>query len=329
MRSISSERTRAPESGNIESGSGVRSSRRGLLLALGAALVSGIAVFVNGRAVGSFPSPTVYTTGKNLVAGTILLVVALGATRSAAGRRDAASSVSRHPALFGALAIVGGAVPFVLFFEGLARASSTDAAFIHKTLVIWAAILAAAVLGERLGLLHVVAIAALVAGHAALAGGVGAGDFGAGEVMILLATLCWAVELVVVKRLVADVPASIVAMVRLVGGSLLLLVWLAATGALAQLFTLTSSQWAWLAVTGPMLALFVSVWFLALASARVIDVTAILVLGAVVTGVVDSLVGDGSGLRLPGDGLILVGVALVLVAAAPAARQEGGLARWT
>jgi len=84
-----------------------------------------------------------------------------------------------------------------------------------------------------------------------------------------------------------------------------------------------------LAVTGPMLALFVSVWFLALASARVIDVTAILVLGAVVTGVVDSLVGDGSGLRLPGDGLILVGVALVLVAAAPAARQEGGLARWT
>ena len=329
MRSSASGSTRAPESRTTESDTMGHSSRRGLLLALAAALVSGIAVYVNGQAVGRFPSATVYTTGKNLVAGVVLLAVALGVTRSAAGRRDAVSSLSRHPALFGLVAVIGGAVPFVLFFEGLARASSTDAAFIHKMLVVWAAILAAVVLGERLGVIHVVAIAALVAGHAALAGGVGGGHFRSGEVMILLATLCWAVELVVVKRLVTDVAASTVAMVRLVGGSVLLLVWLAATGALVDLFALTSSQWAWLAVTGPMLALFVSLWFHALASARVIDVAAILVLGAVVTGVVDSFIGDGSGLRLPGDGLILVGVALVLVAAATAARPEGGLARWT
>ena len=50
------------------------------------------------------------------------------------------------------VAVVGGSVPFVLFFEGLARAEATQAAFIQKTLVVWVALLAVPLLHERLGL---------------------------------------------------------------------------------------------------------------------------------------------------------------------------------
>ena len=60
---------------------------RGLRLALVAAGVSGVAVYVNGEAVGRFSSATVYTTGKNLVAG--LLLVALAIALPHAGRSPA------------------------------------------------------------------------------------------------------------------------------------------------------------------------------------------------------------------------------------------------
>jgi drug/metabolite transporter (DMT)-like permease len=288
-------------------------------LALAAACTSGIAVFVNGEAVGAFPSPTVYTTAKNLVAGLILLAVATMLVGEPAGRPTASMSVTSNttvirnrPALF-AVAVVGGSVPFVLFFEGLARASSTDAAFLHKTLVVWAAILAVIVLRESVGAAQVVAVGLLIAGHVVLTGGLGNLGVGTGELMILTATLCWSVEVVIVKRLLADLPASTVAAVRIGAGSVLLLGWLAATGRLDELAAFGARQWGWIMVTGPILALFVSLWFRALAAAPVTDVTAILVLGAVVTGLLDLGVGEApvAG-RLPGWLLIVAGAALVL-----------------
>ncbi len=299
----------------------------GLPVALAAAMISGVAVYVNGLAVRHFPSPTVYTTGKNLIAGGLLVAVLLAGRRTAAPRSTASFGLGGgHRRSLVAVAVVGGAVPFVLFFEGLARASSTDAAFIHKTLVVWVAILAAIVLGERIGPVHVLAIALLVLGHAALAGGVGALRLGPGELMILAATLCWAVELVIVKRLLADLPPTTVGAARLAGGSLVLVVWVTASGRAGDLVSLTTGQWTWLALTGVILATFVAVWFAALARERVVDVTAVLVLGAVVTGVIEAVFGDGGlGGRVTGDVLILIGVLLVLAAArrrSPVAEQH-------
>ena len=46
-----------------------------------AALVSGVAVFVNGLAVRHFDDATVYTTAKNLIAGLLLVIVAARARR--------------------------------------------------------------------------------------------------------------------------------------------------------------------------------------------------------------------------------------------------------
>ena len=102
---------------------------RGMLLALGAACLSGVAVFVNSYGVKHFGDATVYTTAKNGVAGMLLLaVLAPLAARRRHGVRVELSAPTTRGELLGlvALSVVGGSVPFVLFFEGLARISSTQ-----------------------------------------------------------------------------------------------------------------------------------------------------------------------------------------------------------
>ena len=133
----------------------------GIALAFVTAVVSGVAVYVNARGVAHFDDATVYTTAKNAVAGVLLLALALPllAGPSTSGGRAARPATRRQWLGLVAVACIGGSVPFVLFFEGLARADATQAAFIHKTLVVWVALLAVPLLRERLGPAHVAAIA--------------------------------------------------------------------------------------------------------------------------------------------------------------------------
>ena len=292
--------------------------RRGLLLAFGAAMVSGVAVFINSYGVRAVPDATVYTTAKNLVAAIILLgfATALG--------RPAGTPVLPSPRLrpahlmgLGAVAVVGGSVPFVLFFEGLARASSSQAAFIHKTLIIWVAALAIPLLHERLRVLHVVAIATLLAGQALLAGGLVGFRFDRGEWLILGATLLWSVEVVLVKWLLRDVPARTVAVVRMAAGAMLLIAWVVATGRFSVLAALDTAGWMWAALTGVVLAGYVALWFSALALAPAVDVTAVLVVAVAVTGVVNAAI---KGTAIAGDTrtgilVVLIGAVIAVVAA--------------
>ena len=290
-----------------------------LLPALIAALVSGVAVFVNGLAVRRFDDATVYTTAKNLLAGLVLAGVLVAATRRTRGNEPAPTRAEWS--WLAIVALIGGAVPFVLFFEGLSMATSTDAAFIHKTLVVWVAIGATVALGERVGPVHVLAIALLLAGHAIVAGGVSLTGLGAGEAMIFAATLIWAVEVMIVKRLLTTVSPSWAASARMLGGSAFLLAWLALRGDLGALASFTTNQWWWLVLTGTTLAVFVSLWYRALALAPATDVTAVLVVGAAVTAALNSgFRGVPLAAGTPGYLLMLLGAAVVIAHGSPTAR---------
>jgi drug/metabolite transporter (DMT)-like permease len=287
----------------------------GVIVAAVTACVSGLSVFVNGYGVRRFPDPTTYTTAKNLVAALLLggLALAASAMRSA----DGFTRPHRHAGWLGlvAVAVIGGSIPFVLFFEGLARASSTDAAFLHKTLVVWVALLAVPLLRERLGIAHVLAIALLIWGQAALAGDVWSLRPGTGELMVMGATLLWAVEVVVARRMLAGVSPLTLASARMGGGVVILLAWAAVRGDLGVLTGLDGAAWVWALATGALLFLYVATWYTALARAQAVDVTAVLVFGAVITALIDRA---ASGAALPDPvGLVLIaaGTALVLVAA--------------
>ncbi|MCZ7536828.1 MAG: DMT family transporter [Acidimicrobiia bacterium] len=283
-----------------------RAASYGLALAFFAALVSGVSVFVNSYGVKRVPNPTVYTTAKNLVAAVILLGLLVVASRARPGEGWSRPSTRREWTGLAAVALLGGSIPFVLFFEGIARASSTDAQFVHKTLVVWVALLAVPILGERVGGLHVAAVALLVVGQAEIVGGIPTiGESGRGEAMILAATLLWSVEVVVAKRLLTSVSPATLAAARMAAGSLVLVAWLGATGRIDDLVGLSASGWGWAALTGTLLTLYVATWYSALARAQAVDVTAVLMAAVLVTFALDSVV-NGRALAPQRTGLLVI-----------------------
>jgi drug/metabolite transporter (DMT)-like permease len=289
--------------------------RTGIALALTTACISGVAVFVNGYGVRHFPDATTYTTAKNLVAAVLLGALLVGA--SAAGSAEGFTRPRGSRAWIGvaAVAVVGGSIPFVLFFEGLARSTSTDAAFLHKTLVVWVALAAVPLLRERIGFAHVLAIALLVGGQVVIAGDLAGLRLGAGETMVLAATLLWAAEVVLAKRLLAGLSALTVGTARMAGGVVVLLAWAATRGELASLWALDAAAWGWALLTGSLLFAYVATWYSALARAQAVDVTAVLVFGAVVTALLARGV-EGVALPQPtGLGLLAAGTLVVLLAA--------------
>lgn len=292
--------------------------RLGLVLALCAAGVSAVSVYVNASAVRAFDDATLYTTAKNLVAAVLLTILA----GTAAARREARGGTLSGRQWLGlaTVGLVGGSVPFVLFFEGLSRASSPQAAFLQKTLVVWVALLAVLLLRERVGWPHLAAIALLVVGQVGLAS-VGAFPFDAGAAMILAATLLWSIEVVLVKRMLAHLSSWTLASARMGLGALVLLGWLATTGRLGDLASLTGRQVEWLAVTGLLLTAYVGTWFAALARAQAVDVTAVLVLGAVGTAVLSGVL-DGARLAPQAVWLALITAGVALVGSAMVRRPR-------
>lgn len=296
--------------------------RVGGLLALAAAGISGFAVFLNGYGVRAYGDAQTYTTVKNIVAALVLAGV-VGALSRSSDRVLTRPDGPRQWALLGVVGVVGGSVPFLLFFEGLSRVSSVQAAFLHKTLVLWVAVLAVSLLGERVGPLQWGAIALLLAGQAVLIGGITAPldiAWGSGEVMILAATLCWSVETVLVKRLLGGLTSWTVAVARMGLGSIVLVGWTVARGDAGALVSMDLGQLGWVLLTGVILAGYVGTWFAALARAQAVDVTAVLVLGAVLTAALSAVI-DGVSLQpqLTGLTLLVVGAGLVLARMRPVA----------
>ena len=90
---------------------------------------------------------------------------------------------------------LGGGVAFLLFFSGLAMASAPSAAFIHKTMFLWVALMAGLFLGERLGWAPIAALGLLLFGQVLVLPPLGI-TWGTGENLIAIATGLWAVEVV-------------------------------------------------------------------------------------------------------------------------------------
>ncbi len=286
--------------------------RTGVLLAAATALISGVSVFINSYAVKALPDPAVFTTLKNGTAAFALFVIAVPLLR----QRGVSWHLSRRDAGWLTLiAIVGGSIPFLLFFTGLSLASAPSAAFIHKTLFVWVALLAVPLLGERLGWLQIGALGVLFASQLLIVPPTGV-TWGIGETMIAAATLLWSVEVILAKRLLGRVDPLIVGVGRLGIGLVVLVGYLALTGKLTGIGALEGSQWTWIAVTGLLLAGYVGTWFSALRNAPATVVTSVLVLGAPITALLDAVVNG----RIPGPaplagyGLVTLGAVLLVVA---------------
>ena len=254
------------------------SDHKGILWALATALISGISVYINKFGVAQVQDPFIYTTLKNsLVAFGFL--VALGFSASL---RELRGFTPRQWASWVGLGLIGGGIPFLLFFQGLAVASAPSAALIHKTLFIWVALLAAPLLGERLGWWQLGGLGILAIGQwllqppAAL-------SWGAGELLIICATLLWAVETILAKKVLVSISAQTAALGRMGIGALVMWLFLSLTGRAERAIGLTGTQWFWVAITAMLLMAYVWTWYRALKAAPASLVTSVLTLGAIIT----------------------------------------------
>jgi len=250
----------------------------GLALAAATAGISGVAVFVNGLVVASFPDPVALAGVRNGLVGLALLSMAglPSLLREVAGLdlRQRLSLVS--------LGVVGGGIPFILFFSGLAATGGPGAAVLHKTMFLWVALLAVPLLGERVGRFQVAALGLLAAG-VLLAGPAPAVGVGPAAALVLAATWLWAVEVIVARRVLRSVTVRVAAISRMTIGSAVILGWLGATGGLGAVAAFGVDQWLLVGATGALLLGYVVTWYAALRRAPATSVSAVLVGGAVVT----------------------------------------------
>lgn len=281
--------------------------RQGLTLAVFAALISGISVFLNGAAV-KLADPLAYTLAKNLGALGVLAALAL----AAGGISDFLRLSRRQWAMLALIGVVGGSIPFFLFFWGLSLGGAAVSSFIFRSLFVFAGVFGWLLLKERPEGRDVIAGCAIMAGNALLLPGDLA--FGFGQALVLAATALWALEYAISRKILAEVPARVVMVSRLLFGSLLLICMLGASGAPGAL-EIAPEALEWLILTSLMLALFMHAWYRALRTVPLFKAAAVLAMGGVVTAALNAIFMGTAPTPFEGFGLMLV-----LAGAAIAAR---------
>jgi len=254
---------------------------KGFKLALATAGFSGAAIFLNSLTVKAVGDALVFTTVKNLGVGIILGLILL---RSKINWGEVTNEW-RRLLLIG---IIGGSLPFYLFFQGLLTANPATAALIHKTLIFWVALWAVPVFKEKISVKQWLALG-IIFGSNFIIGGLPALKWGRGEVMILVATLLWALENIIAKAALKNLSAEVVGGARMILGSLLLFGAVMMSGKMGLIFNLNAGQWGMTFVSIGLLFGYVMSWYKALKLAPVTLVATVLTLATIITNVISSI----------------------------------------
>lgn len=274
--------------------------RNGLVLVLATALISGFSIWLNKFGVAGI-SPDAFALGKAvLVAAMLAGVIAL-----AAGFDRLRALSRKQVGLLAVVGLVGGSIPFLLFFRGLQLASAAEASFIQKTMFVFVALIAVLVLKQRLDKRVVLFGGLLLVGSALLVGFTGAFSFGYGSLLVLAATVLWAGENVLSKKLLADLPGDVVALGRMGFGALFIAAFMAATGELPAMTTLAVPQWGWIAVTSVVLLAYVVTWYRGLKLVDPVTATAVLLIGSPITTLLNAAGGTPVTLTQAAGGVML------------------------
>lgn len=280
---------------------------KGILLVLMTAFISGVAIFINKFGVSEI-NPYLFTGLKNALVAVFLFSLIWG-TREIKTLK--VLSRKNWLVLF-LIGLIGGCLPFLLFFKGLSLTSPAQAAFIHKNLFIFVALLAFLFLKERIEKKFFIAAALLLTGNLFLLNKTFSFSLEEGNFLILLATFLWAIESIIAKKALESLPAKIVAFGRMFFGSFLILIFLAAFGKIGLLGNLTGVQVLWVVITSLFLLAYVTTWYSGLKQVRVSLAASILTLGAPITSLLSIFSGTWPRLEELA-GIILITLGLILV----------------
>ncbi len=251
------------------------SQRTGFILVLLTALVSGVSIFANSFAVQGFNTFT-FTFLKTAVVAVFLfsIIILLKDFK-------AIKTISKKQAgQLAAIGLIGGSIPFLLFFYALNLTNALNAGFLHKTLFLWASIFAFFFLKEKLDKKFIAAALLLLAGNFLL---FNINAFGLPELLILIATILWAAENTLSKHVLKDLSGTIVAFGRMFFGSIFILAFLAFTGQRVSILVLSMQQIQWVLISSAFLLAFVFTFYSGLKRLPVHKATAVLLLAQPIT----------------------------------------------
>ena len=255
---------------------------KGIQFALITALISGFSIFFSKIFVSKM-DPVVFTTLKNIFVALILSGLLFRPTLTAQFKKLTQQDWTKL-VLVG---IIGGSIPFALFFTGLSMTSAVTGALIHKTLFIWVAFLAMFFLKEKLTFMQMVGYVLVLWGGMWVSGWQGL-SLNRGEQMILGATILWAIENVIAKRALSSIPAEIVGWARMSIGAIVLIGIVIWQGKFDTMLSLSLPNIQATLVGAAFLTGYVYTWYKALAKAPVTLVSSVLTLSTIITGLLST-----------------------------------------
>jgi drug/metabolite transporter (DMT)-like permease len=285
--------------------------KKGIYFALILALISGVSIFLSSFVVKKIPNAFFFTTAKNVIVAFFIAALLILFKKF----KEIQKLSKKDWLILLAVGLIGGSIPFLLFFKGLSISafSAVNGAFIHKTLFIWVAFLALIFLKEKFSIFQYFALLVILAGIY-LIGGFKSLDFGRGEVLIFLATLMWAFESVIVKKVLPRINFYVLAFGRMFFGGIIMVSYLLLTNNYQAVFSLTFTQINWIIATSILLLGYVICYYGALNFTKATIVTSILTLGFPITVILQGLyTGIYSRGQVYGALVIICGVVLFLL----------------
>lgn len=273
------------------------------------AVISGVSVYYNSIAVKGL-DPTAFAAAKNLLAALALFgVLAIGS------RLTELKEVFRKNApILLAIAVIGGSLPFALFFGGLSlAASAAGGSFIYRLMFFFSAILAVAFLREKPSAKTTAGVSLILLANLLYLLSIKSFSFGLGEVMVLAATIMWSAEIILLKKSLAWISADALAAVRLGLGSIILFVAMAVFMP-TSIASVASLPLLPLVISALFIFGFTATLYRGLSGLGVSEATAILTLGGMVSAALPILLSS----KLPNTleslslALIAIGAGLVL-----------------
>ncbi len=283
----------------------------GIVLVLLTVLVSGVSNFVNFKAVQG-TNVDAWIAVRNAFVALPLVPMALLLGRGIRRRLTGADWTRLV-----AIGLLGGAIPFLLYFHGfqmaLGQGGAAAASLGYRSLFLMATVLGVLFLRERVPRRFAIGAGLVMAGNLlllTLSGPV----WTDGTAYVLFATAMWAAEYTISKRLLRTLPSGTVAAGRMGFGALFLLVYLGFTGQASSVAGFGGTDWMTLFFSALLLFAFVSTWYAGLKTVDLSVASSLLVLAFPVTWVLGVLAG-GRGFTVSqviGAAAIVAGIGLGL-----------------
>ncbi|OIO46808.1 MAG: hypothetical protein AUJ28_01805 [Parcubacteria group bacterium CG1_02_37_51] len=280
--------------------------KNGYLLVLMTALISGFSIFLNKFGV-TMTNPYLFAGLKNVVVGVFLLGFIL-----LYDKKVIVSLQKKQWLLLILIGLIGGAIPFLLFFKGLSITLAVKAGLLHKSIFILIAAFSYFFYRTRLPKIVIIGLLGLLAGNVIYLN-VRAISFNWGDLLVLEAVIFWAIEIIFAKKLLIELPARVVAGGRMIFGSIFIWIFLLLTNQASLVLNMTLAQFSWVGITAVLLFGYVITFYSGLKYITAVEATSIVALGAPITGLL-SLLWFGQAITFSSWlGLVLIGFSILLI----------------